>query len=554
MASGGRLGVAVGLLVVLPITLVLALAWRIVTDRDAVARMELDGLIEERLADVQRPIVEGLEAVEKKLLEDLAATETSPDALRALRRRAPLAAQVFLLDADGKLVFPPDDETRSKAEAEFATRTRDIWAGRAVLYEPPPPEQDVASLPSKLSRSVSQQAQRIAPRSSGPVGIEGDDLLSLASRREHGWIAWYWKDGLRLLFWRRQPSGGVIGAEVERVVLLSHILGRLPRLGISEDRVVLVDARGDPVQQWGPFDPPKEARPTAKRRLPHPLDGSTLQYYLSASRAGALLGASTPWGTGLGLLAVVGVIAGLGVYAYRESSRQVREAAQRVTFVTQVSHELKTPLSNIRLYAELLEGELEEDDGAHRRLGIIVSESQRLARLIDNVLVFAKVRRGTHRVEPGPMSVDDAARRVLAQFTPALEVKNIEQDVSLEAPAPCLADPDAVEQVLANLVGNVEKYGAEGRLLVLRTTQDATSTRVVIGDRGPGIPRAAGARVFDAFYRASDRLSDGVTGTGIGLTIAKQLAEETGGRLSLLPDGPGAWFELELPTLGEDST
>lgn len=533
MTVGRRLAWAVALLVTLPVLAVAGLTWRLVSDQEAVARMELDALLDERLADVERPLMAGLERVERSLLQTLDKAELTPEALRALRRRAPLASQVFALDKTGKLIFPPENETRSEAEKAFAERTADIWAGRAILYEPPPPEQ------SKLGF-----------RLRGSSTIDGDDVLSLASRRDHGWIAWYWQDGLRLLFWRRHPVG-VVGIEVERVVLLAHVLGSLPELGITEDRVVLVDARGDPVQQWGPFDPSPDAEASAMRRLPHPLDGSTLRYYVSANRAGALLGGGTPWGAALGMLAMIGVIAGLGVYAYRESSRQVREAAQRVTFVTQVSHELKTPLSNIRLYAELLEGQLEdEDDAAAARVGIIVSESQRLARLIDNVLVFAKVRRGTHRIEPVPMSADDAVQRVLEQFRPALEVKGILPELELEAPRPVIADPDAVEQIVANLVGNVEKYAADGRRLSLVTEQDEARTRLIVGDEGPGIPSAARGRIFEPFYRVSDKLSDGVTGTGIGLAIASQLAEETGGRLRLLPRSPGAWFELELPTQG----
>lgn len=534
MTAQSKLTVVFALLVALPAAWVLGLAWSLQSDRDAVAKMELDGLLNERLADLQRPVMQELAAVERTLLEVFDGDTQDSGLLRDLRRRVPLVSQVFVLDPRGQLTFPPDDASRSQAEVAFVERTRDIWQGRAVLYEPPSPE------PSTLS-------------SRGGVQIEGDDLISLATRRPFGWVVWYWQDGLRLLFWRRGPDGGVRGAEVERVVLLSRLLGGLADLGVAEDRVVLVDSRGDPVQQWGPYDAPVGAGASARLRLPHPLDGLSLQYFLSPDRGSALLGASSPWGTALAALAALGVLVGLGLYAYRESTRQVREASQRVNFVTQVSHELKTPLANIRLYAELLEEELETDEGARRRVGIIVSESQRLARLIENVLVFAKVRRGTHRVEPRTMQVDDAIRRVLDQFAPALSVKGITSEVDLQAHLPCFADPDAVEQVLANLISNVDKYGASGGCLVVRSWQQGLQTRVVVGDRGPGIAKGSRARIFDPFYRISDALSDGVTGTGIGLAIAKQLAQETGGHLVLLDDHPGAWFQLTLNNPQESS-
>ena len=533
-----RLLLVLALLVALPVAAVLALGWRTLADQRRVARVELGALLDERLAGLEQTLSAELTQVEADLAGQLDGASPDPEALRALRRRSPLVGEAFALDPEGRLTFPPEAGPRSEAEAAFIHRTRDIWAGRAVLYEPPTPE---PATKGAARGAWSRASARIA----------GDDVLSLAARRPQGWIAWYWQDGLRLLFWRRLEGGGAMGVEVERVVLFARILGRLPSLPVAEDRIVLVDSRGDAVHQWGPYEADKAARPEAERRLPYPLDGYRLWYLLAPERGAALLGASAPVGAAAGLAALVLVLLGLGVYAYRESSRQMREAAQRVTFVTQVSHELKTPLANIRLYAELLDADLEEDAGPRGRVGIIVSESQRLARLIDNVLVFAKVRRGTHRVAPAAMQMDDAVARVLTQFGPALQSKEIVVEAALQAPLPCRADPDAVEQILANLVSNVEKYGASGGVLVIRTEQAGGVTRVLVGDRGPGIPPAARERIFEAFYRVSDRLSDAVTGTGIGLAIARTLAEECGGRLSLLDEGPGAWFALQVPNDGQ---
>ncbi|MCA9553029.1 MAG: HAMP domain-containing histidine kinase [Myxococcales bacterium] len=541
-----RLLLVLALLVTVPTLTVVTLGWRMLENQRRVARMELETLLDERLADLEQTIAAELTRLEQDLATELeperdgllGTPPTSAEALRQLRRESGLVGMAFVLDPQGNLTYPPAAGPRSEDEDAFMVRTRDIWAGRAVLYEPPTPEPNV-----ELKKRVSRSSARIA----------GDDMVSLAVRRPQGWIAWYWQDGLHLLFWRRLESGGVIGVEVERVVLLARILGRLPSLPVGEDRIVLVDSRGDAVHQWGPYEVPAGEAAVTERRLPYPLDGYRLAYHLAPARGAALLGASTPLGTLAGLGALVLALLGLGVYAYRESSRQVREAAQRVTFVTQVSHELKTPLANIRLYAELLDADLEDEGGPRERVGVIVSESQRLARLIDNVLVYAKVRRGTHRVTPVPMRMDDAVGRVLTQFGPALAAKGIEPEVTLGAPAPCRADPDAVEQILANLVNNVEKYGASGGVLIVRTEQDAAVTRVVVGDRGPGVPAAARARIFEPFYRVSHKLSDAVTGTGIGLAIARTLAEECGGRLALLEDrGPGAWFALEVPGVREE--
>src|SRR5205085_5941184 len=121
-----------------------------------------------------------------------------------------------------------------------------------------------------------------------------------------------------------------------------------------------------------------------------------------------------------GLVALALTVVGAGLFIYRESTRELRLAAQRVSFVNQVSHELKTPLTNVRLYAELLEDHLAADDAVgQERLRVVVSESQRLSRLITNILTFARGERGRLTVHPAPGCVDDIVRDVLAQFTPS---------------------------------------------------------------------------------------------------------------------------------------
>src|SRR5690606_38541242 len=116
------------------------------------------------------------------------------------------------------------------------------------------------------------------------------------------------------------------------------------------------------------------------------------------------------------------------------------------------------------------------------------------------------------------------------------------------------ADADAVGQIVANLVSNVEKYAASGGSLVIATRQDADRAVVRVTDRGPGIAAAHEGKVFTPFYRVSDRVTDGVTGTGIGLAIARDLARAGGGDLVLVPAGTGACFELILPRSMETAT
>jgi len=248
-----------------------------------------------------------------------------------------------------------------------------------------------------------------------------------------------------------------------------------------------------------------------------------------------------------GMAALVLALIGLASYFYRESTREMREAAERVSFVNQVSHELKTPLTNIRMYAELLEQSLPDDNSkATQQLGVIVSESQRLSRLIGNVLTFARKQNDKLALHPTAGNVDQCIQFVLDHFKATFESKGVKTVFTRGAGAKVQFDRDALEQILGNLFSNVEKYAAGGGLLEVASRQEGSTTSIVISDRGPGIPRGQEEKIFEPFHRLSNKLSDGVTGTGIGLTIARELARKHGGDLKAVASDTGARFELQL--------
>jgi signal transduction histidine kinase len=386
------------------------------------------------------------------------------------------------------------------------------------------------------SETATVTAGRRAPR--------GDSLVTLAERHERGWLAWYWEEGLHLLFWRKRGAG-VAGAEIGRVPLLARLVGELPQIDLADGRIVLADSRGASLYQWGPFEPSAGAEPSALRWLAYPLDGFTLAYY--PGYGGAVLAGSVDLVVGASVGAVALLLLGLAIVLHRERTREAREAEQRVGFVTQVSHELKTPLTNIRLYAELLEGQLDPDDGrAHKHLAVIVAEGQRLSRLIGNILTFSRHQKDGSPLQLQTIALAPVVDQVLAPFLPALEAKGFQIERRGAAARPVRADPDALEQILGNLISNVEKYAAQGRYLGIELAQDEVQTSVRVQDHGPGVPPRDRQRVFEPFVRLGDRLLD-ATGTGIGLTIARELARRHGGSLELLPAERGAIFELRLP-------
>jgi signal transduction histidine kinase len=252
------------------------------------------------------------------------------------------------------------------------------------------------------------------------------------------------------------------------------------------------------------------------------------------------------------LSAMGAVLLALGAHFYAGYARDLRDSARRVNFVNQVSHELKTPLTNIRMYAELLEQNLPQDaaanEQARRYMGVIVSESQRLSRLIINVLTFARQQRRSLRLNPQPAIVDHVIDAAIEQFRPSLEAAGIAVDVQRGASRSVRLDADAAGQILGNLISNVEKYAAGGKRLSISSSQESGRTTIRVADGGGGIPASHREKIFQPFYRISNELSDGVTGTGIGLSIARELARLHGGDVVLEPSGRGAVFCISLAT------
>jgi signal transduction histidine kinase len=494
-----------------------ALGWlglRTATSEREVVRHRFDELLAGKLADVDGTIAKLIEKRERELTEitDLEAFDAA--SIRSLVRDQRLVRQVFVIDAEGKLVHPPREEPRNEAEEGFLDRTRHIWESRESFFRPADPTSD--------------------------AGAE----------QEHGWYVWYWGSGINLIYWKRDSEGRVIGAELDRMTLLADIVGELPSTDplapeTAGGRVRLVDANGDPVYGWGPYEPPEGTEPKITRDLRAPLGSWRLEYFPAPGETGDEFGGSVLFGTMVSLGAMALVLLGLAVWFFRESGREVREARKRVTFVNQVSHELKTPLTNIRMYAELLEDEIDEEEDPQRRyLDVIVSESQRLSRLIGNVLSFARKHRNKLAVRRTPGVPDSVIEGVIDQFRPGLESHGIEIAADLDAKQPAELDADALGQILGNLLSNVEKYATSGKRVSISSSQEGDRLEITVADRGPGVPRSSSNKVFQPFFRLSSKLADGVSGTGIGLSIARDLARLHDGDLVLEPSDVGARFKV----------
>lgn len=523
-----KLAIVFLLIVLLPLALVGWLGYRTARNEQEAVQRRFRELLTNRLADVRARITDYLQEVERNLIQLTDLSETDEETLREMTRREALADHAFLLSPTGELVFPYRKRPASESEQAFLVRTDRIWKDREIERT----RAAESGLTGAMQVPISQQAAE--------------------PRKDWGWFVWFWDEGLHLLFWQRNHGGWIVGVEVNRMRLLSELIGKLPPSGAEageteEGRVILSGLKGETLYQWGAFTPERE-QPLSEQPLDFPLSSWRLAYYVPPGMAVAN-GGQPIFSLLAGLAALGAALIGLAVYFARESGRELREAAQRISFVNQVSHELKTPLTNIRMYAELLEGEIgEEEDRVRGKLGVIHEESARLSRLIGNILTFSRQQRSKLSIHLAPGVIDEVIRIVGAHFEPIFTAKGVRVDSQLTAPNLVLLDRDVVEQILGNLFSNVEKYASGGGRLRVTSQQSKGKTLIRVMDEGPGIPWGEREKVFAPFYRLSDRLADGVAGTGIGLSISRDLARLHGGDLRLQKTDTGACFELEIKT------
>jgi two-component system phosphate regulon sensor histidine kinase PhoR len=248
-------------------------------------------------------------------------------------------------------------------------------------------------------------------------------------------------------------------------------------------------------------------------------------------------------------MAVVVVFAGVGGLIVAE--RHARKANElKSDFISNVSHELKTPLSIISMFGEMLAmGRTKSTDQATEYARIITQESVRLARLIDNVLDFARIERGMDVYEFAEGDLGDVVDRSMDIYRHRLEQDAIELEIHRDAELPPVRiDENAMTLALLNLVDNALKYAAGGGRLEITLRRHGDGVALAVRDRGPGIAPDEQSRVFERFYRARAARTDRVRGSGIGLALVKHIAEAHGGRVDLDSElGAGTTFTIWIP-------
>jgi len=254
---------------------------------------------------------------------------------------------------------------------------------------------------------------------------------------------------------------------------------------------------------------------------------------------------------GVLLIPVSTVIIAVGLGVVWLSVRGERRASQlKSDFIANVSHELKTPLSLIRMFGELLATGKHKGPGMAREYaGIITRESERLAHLIDNVLDFARLERGKASYNFHEARLEEVVERALDVSRYRLEKEKIRLRTDIESDLPSVRmDEDAMTLVLLNLVDNAVKYAGTGRAVAVRLGRAPGGIALAVEDHGPGIAKEEQGRIFERFYRASNARVGNVRGSGIGLSLVKHIAEAHGGRVTVTSTpGQGATFTVFVP-------
>lgn len=286
-----------------------------------------------------------------------------------------------------------------------------------------------------------------------------------------------------------------------------------------------------------------EALPTWRLALHQPL----------GLRPGAAVRRQAMLFTGAFALLLAVIALGLAT-TYRLVRRESEMARLKSDFVANVSHDLKTPLSLIRMFAETLELKRVTDEATRQEYyAVITRESERLTRLIDNVLDFSRIESGRRRYDRRPVALAPLVHAALEAFRHPLAQGGFTLQVDLPGDLPeIVADAEALEQALANLLDNAITYSGDGRRIRVEARRAPGEVRLAVIDDGIGIPAEEQARIFDKFYRIGRSDTQGRRGSGLGLALVKHVMDAHGGRVSV-ESGParGSRFTLHLPLAEE---
>lgn len=276
---------------------------------------------------------------------------------------------------------------------------------------------------------------------------------------------------------------------------------------------------------------------------------SSSRLELLAGRVGVMASPSLRWWLlGAGCLLFILVLAGI-TYQLAQALAAHRYLVKQDEFISNITHELKSPLAAIRLHAQTLEQPGLGEEERRKSTRFILQQAERMGILVDNVLESSRLMVRRKRLELEPVDLPVFLREYLVRERPRIEARGVRLRDELRTTATVRASHDALHRVLDNLLDNAARFSDAGGEVRLRVWDEGSTVLLVVEDDGIGIPRWELKRVFDRFYQVGNEDSGRRTGTGLGLSIVYGLVREMGGAVrAVSQEGrPGTRFVVELP-------
>ena len=354
------------------------------------------------------------------------------------------------------------------------------------------------------------------------------------------WLAFY-----RKVWWhdRRYIQGFVANL---REFLRGHLGPAFQNSALPEGAAYLVFYRGEPFGTAGAGEGSiGKPQLLLSSDLPHPFS----DFHLAVTVPGMPKGSAYRVVNMVALFLVLLVVFGL-FGMYRITSTQIELSQKKSDFVSAVSHELNTPLASIRMYGEMLvEGWVEGEEKKRSYYRHIHDESERLSRLVQNVLCLAELERNEWPIHPADHDPVQFVEGIAQRLNKQADQAGFELATLIEGePGPIRIDPDAMTQILINLIDNAIKFskGAATKKVILRVNRVDGGCLIGVRDFGPGIPRRKLKRIFEKFYRLDNEMTRRTRGTGIGLALVKMLADAMGAQVEAANRRPGAEFSIRF--------
>ncbi len=547
---------------------------RIIRLEKEAARGRVEALaqgIQVTIRDFERELIQTLEGMY---------TDDKPELVKRLlnwKSQDPFVRCAFLFDSKQGLIFPSGEYGATSDEMGFIARYDALVTGRVSWTDSNEKQlRDETSEQSGQTTEIdelpgNERSKKISKHSDGFLDLlrmgrtqgKGAFNQSLQINKQApnppkgGWLPWFADNRLNILVWENDPTKGLIwGIEIEMMTLLSRLIPHFNPEPPEGYIYGLMDDSGDILHQLGKGAVPRYKKPDISVSLEPELPRWKViaHRYQGSSSGGA--GSSFTLIASLSLATVlIALLSGAGLLTW-QAHRNLQEARMKSSFVSNVSHELKTPLTSIRMYAELMaQGRIKDPEKNLRYLEVISSEAQRLARLVNNVLGLGRMEKGRMVYQPVKLNLFEFTTGVLRSQETRLLEAGMDLDVSAsDDQVEVFVDKDALEQVILNLLDNAIKYASQGIKLRIFTDKSGPYARIVFIDHGPGIPRGMEEKVFEKFTRLDDSLTTKQPGTGLGLTISRAVLRDMGGDLIYHRDlSLGAAFIVSIPLVSTES-